>query len=198
MARMFGYYLERFDTSRFLEAAQPIEGFLFPDTYFFMPNTTDEQVVKAMRENFDTHVKLLSREIVAFGKPLEEVVIMASLLEREAHNTEDRRIIAGVLWNRIKRDMLLQVDAAFLYTLGKGTFDLTAADLKSDDPYNTYVNKGLPPGAIGSPSLDSLRAAVTPVQHDYLFYLADHENVTHYAKTYEEHLANKGKYLDSQ
>jgi len=195
MARIFGTLLERFDEERFLENALPHEGYLYPDTYFFLPNTTDEQVLSTMRQNFDEHIKLLGEEIVAFGKPLEEVVTMASLLEREAHNTLDRRKIAGVLWNRLDRGMLLQVDAAFLYTLGRSTFELTTADLKDDDPYNTYVHKGLPPGPIGSPSLNALRAAVTPVAHDYLFYLADHENVTYYSKTYEEHLEKKQLYL---
>lgn len=196
MTKIFAGYLQRFDKEKFLEAAQPQEGFLFPDTYFFMPNATEETVLTAMRQNFDTHVRLIGQEIVAFGKPLEEVVIMASLLEREAFNTEDRRKIAGVLWNRLNRNMLLQVDAAFAYTLGKGSFDLTVKDLTNkNDLYNTYVHKGLPPGAIGSPSMDSLLAAVTPIKHGYFFYLADKDHVTHYSKTYEEHLQLKKKYI---
>ncbi|OGG77238.1 hypothetical protein A3B35_02855 [Candidatus Kaiserbacteria bacterium RIFCSPLOWO2_01_FULL_54_24] len=195
MAAIFGGNLPRFDTERFLSEAQQYEGFLFPDTYFFLPNATDELVLTSLRQSFDEHIKLISKDIVAFGRPLKDIVIMASLLEREARLMEDRRKIAGVLWNRLDRGMLLQVDAAFLYTLGKGTFALTTSDLKSDDPYNTYVNKGLPPGAIGSPSMDSLLAAVTPVKHDYLFYLADRNHITYYAKTYEEHLKNKRKYL---
>ena len=197
MAAIFGAQLQRFDEKHFLEIAQPEERYLFPDTYFFLPNATEELVYSTMRENFDSHLNLISKEIVAFGKSLNDVVIMASLLEREAENSEDRRKISGVLWNRLNKGMLLQVDAAFLYTLGKGSFDLTKDDLKSKDPYNTYVYKGLPPGAIGSPSLDSLRAAATPVKHDFYFYLADHDHVTHYAKTYEEHLKNKRLYLGS-
>lgn len=197
MAYLFGAILERFDEDRFLENALPQEGYLYPDTYFFLPNTTENHVLDAMRKNFDERIKLLGEEIVAFGEPLEDVVIMASLLEREAHNTFDRRNIAGVLWNRLDRGMLLQVDATFFYTHGKGSFDLTTTELRDDDPYNTYVHKGLPPGPIGSPSLNALRAAVTPVEHDYLFYLADHDHVTHYSKTYEEHLEKKREYLDS-
>jgi UPF0755 protein len=91
--------------------------------------------------------------------------------------------------------MPLQVDVTFLYTIGKNTFQLTTDDLRTDHPYNTYTNKGLPPGPIGSPSLDSLEAAITPTKNDYLFYLADNTGVTHYAKTYEEHLRNKRQYL---
>src|SRR3989344_2929345 len=141
MAALFGSQLQRFDEEHFLEIAQPQEGYLFPDTYFFLPNATEELVVSTMRQNFDAHLKLIAEDIISFGKSLGEVVVMASLLEREAQDSEDRRKIAGVLWDRLKRDMLLQVDAAFLYTLGKGSFDLSAADLKSEDPNNTNVNK---------------------------------------------------------
>ncbi|OGG80094.1 hypothetical protein A3A39_02815 [Candidatus Kaiserbacteria bacterium RIFCSPLOWO2_01_FULL_54_13] len=197
MTTLFGGQLERFDEERFIADAQPVEGYLFPDTYFFLPNANDEQVLSSMRENFDAKITAIQTEIDAFGRPLEDVVVLASLLEREARNMDDRRKIAGVLWNRLKRGMLLQVDAAFLYTLGKGSFDLTVDDLASDDPYNTYVHKGLPPGAIGSPSLDSLLAAVTPIEHSYLYYLADKNNVTHYSKTYKEHLKKKRLYLGS-
>ena len=109
---------------------------------------------------------------------------------------QDRQMIAGVLWRRIKIGMALQVDAAFLYSLGYTTFDLTKEDLANKkDPYNTYANKGLPPGAIGSPSMSSLKAAVNPIDKGYLFYLADRNHVTHYSKTYEEHLRLKALYL---
>ena len=126
-----------------------------------------------------------------------DIVTMASILEKEAKNTRDRKMIAGVLWNRLDRGMLLQVDAVFLYTIGRTTFDLTMKDLASDSPYNTYRYKGLPPTPIGSPSLDSLVAAMTPTKSDYLFYLADNDHVTHYSKTYREHLRKKRLYLGS-
>jgi UPF0755 protein len=196
MAAIFATRLARFDRETFLLSAKPLEGYLFPDTYFFLPNASEKSIVEALRQNFDTNTATIEREVTAFGKPFSDVVIMASLLEREAHNTKDRRMIAGVLWNRLKRGMLLQVDAAFRYTTGKGTFDLTLEDLASDSPYNTYKHPGLPPTPIGSPSLDSILAAVTPVEHSYLYYLADRNGVTHYAKTYAEHLRNKQRYLN--
>lgn len=195
MAHIFDAYLLRFDPERFKVRALEHEGYLFPDTYFFLPNATEDMVVRAMRQNFDTKTTELTNDVEVFGKSFSHIVVMASLLEREASNTEDRRKIAGVLWNRIERNMPLQVDAAFLYTLGKGTFDLTTEDLKSDSPYNTYRYKGLPPTPIGSPSLDALRAAVTPIEHNYFFYLADRSHITHYSKTYEEHLRKKALYL---
>jgi UPF0755 protein len=197
MAKIYSSQLQRFDAEKFIEKAQPDEGFLFPDTYFFLPNATEDIVIKAMRQTFDTEIAKLAGEIDAFGKPLREVVIMASILEKEAFDHEDRRKIAGVLWRRIKIDMALQVDAAFLYSIGRATFTLTKEDLANeDDPYNTYVHKGLPPGAIGSPSLSSLRAAVTPIDGGYLFYLADRNHVTYYSKTYAEHLRLKALYID--
>lgn len=195
MAMIFGGRLLRFNNERFLEEAGPLEGYLFPDTYFFLPNATEDLVIRTMRQNFDTQITAIQDKIDAFGKPLKDVVIMASLLEREARKMEDRQKIAGVLWNRLKLGMLLQVDAAFLYTIGKGTYQLTAQDLKSDSPYNTYRYKGLPPSAIGSPSLSSVLAAVTPVKHKYLYYLADRNGVTYYSVTYAEHLRKKNAYI---
>lgn len=196
MAKVYGALLQRFDAGKFLEKAQPQEGFLFPDTYFFMPNATEDTVIVAMRQNFDSHIETLLGDITKYGKPLIDIVIMASLLEKEARNYDDRQMIAGVLWRRIKIGMALQVDAAFLYSLGYTTFDLTKADLAdTTDPYNTYVHKGLPPGAIGSPSMSSLKAAVNPIDKGYLFYLADSNHITHYSKTYEEHLRLKALYL---
>src|SRR3989338_5204741 len=196
MAVIFGGRLLRVKKEKVLEEASPVEGQLFPDTYFFLPNATEDLVVRTMRQNFDTQIATIQDKIDAFGKPLKDVVIMASLLEREARKMEDRRKIAGVLWNRLSRGMLLQVDAVFLYTIGKGSYHLTTKDLMSDSPYNTYRNKGLPPGAIGSPSLNSIVAAVTPTKNNYLYYLADRKGVTYYSVTYAEHLRKKRIYID--
>ncbi|MBI5644985.1 endolytic transglycosylase MltG [Candidatus Kaiserbacteria bacterium] len=195
MAIIFKSQLERFNPEHFLALAQPQEGYLFPDTYFFMPNATEETVIEAMRQNFDVQVGDIATTGRKSKRSFHDVVIMASILEREARISEDRRRIAGVLWNRIDRHMALQVDATFLYTIGKSTFQLTVKDLTTDSPYNTYTNKGLPPGPIGSPSLDSIKAAADPIPSSYLFYLADRSGVTHYSKTYEEHLRKKRIYL---
>lgn len=195
MAKIFATRLKRVDEARFVELALPSEGLLFPDTYFFLPNAREEMIIQAMRQNFDSHIADVDDELKASGRTLQDIITMASLLEREARNMTDRRMIAGVLWNRIDRDMLLQVDAAFLYTLGKATFDLTIEDLESDSPYNTYQNKGLPPTPIGNPSIESIRAAATPIEHAFLYYLADNHGTTYYSKTYEEHLRKKRLYL---
>lgn len=195
IALIFDRRLERFDETAFLERARDAEGYLFPDTYFFMPNATDETVYGAMRQNFDAHIASIFPPIASSSHSLSDIVIMASIIERESHDAEDRRLISGVLWNRIERDMALQVDAPFVYSIGKGTFQLTMRDLTSDSPYNTYKHKGLPPTAIGNPSLDSIKAALQPTENDYLFFLADKEGVTHFCKTYQCQLANKARYF---
>ncbi|MEN9561252.1 MAG: hypothetical protein RIQ56_525 [Candidatus Parcubacteria bacterium] len=195
MGHIFSTRLKRFNEKAFLEAAQPQEGFLFPDTYFFLPNATESQVLLAMRQAFDEKITDLQPLIASSTMNLKEIITLASIIEREARNSADRRMISGVLWNRLKKKMPLQVDVTFLYTIGKNSFQLTYADLKSESPYNTYVHKGLPPGPIGSPSIDSIQAALQPTKNDYLFYLADFSGVTHFSKTYEEHRAKKLQYL---
>lgn len=195
MAVIFANSLQRFNGERFLAKAGPQEGYLFPDTYNFLPNATEDAVIDALRQNFDQKISTIQPLIASSSHSLSDVVVMASILEREAYNTKDRRMIAGVLWNRIGRGMPLQVDATFAYTLGKGTFQITMKDLTTASPYNTYINKGLPPTAIGAPSLDSLTAAVTPTPNDFIYFLADKHGVTHYCVTYSCQLANKAKYF---
>ncbi|KKW16856.1 MAG: hypothetical protein UY57_C0031G0004 [Candidatus Kaiserbacteria bacterium GW2011_GWB1_50_17] len=161
MASLFAVYLKRFDEERFLSEARPMEGYLFPDTYFFLPNADDRLVLRTLRQSFYSRTVELEEEISASGRSLEDIVI----------------------------------NAVFLYSLGRTTFELTSADLASDSPYNTYRVRGLPPTPIGSPSFDSLRAAVTPIKSDYLYYLADRNNVTHFSETYEKHVEKKRLYL---
>ena len=195
MAALLDKQFERFDADNFLAQTRLQEGDLFPDTYFFLPNVTEDTVIQAMRQNFDAKIEPLLPQIASSTRSLSDIVIMASIIEREARNSADRRMISGVLWNRIARGMPLQVDVTFLYTIGKGTFQLTNRDLLTDSPYNTYMRKGLPPTAIGSPSLDSLEAAVNPTKNNYLYFLADHSGVTHFCKTYACQLANKARYF---
>ncbi|MDZ4227257.1 MAG: endolytic transglycosylase MltG [Patescibacteria group bacterium] len=195
IALIFGTRLQRFNAENFLAQAQPHEGYLFPDTYFFLPNATENTILQAMRQNFDSQTAELLPEIASSTRSLADIVTMASTIEREAYDSGDRRLISGVLWNRIRLGMPLQVDAPFVYSIGKGTFQLTVQDLAEQSPYNTYVNKGLPPTPIGNPSLDSLDAALYPAKTDYLYFLADKRGVTHFCKTYDCHLANKARYF---
>lgn len=195
MAAALARLLPHFSAPQFLQLAKEREGYIFPDTYHFSPSTDEAQVLKALAENFEKKIAPLQDEIRAFKRPFAQIMTMASLLEEEARTTESRRVIAGILWKRLDREMLLQVDAVFPYIFGNTPFDLTNGDLLTESPYNTYLHKGLPPTPIANPGLDSIKAAVTPLQTKYFFYLSDRDGVMHYAVTHDEHLANRAKYL---
>ena len=180
-AGQIGEILERaglFPQSEFIKAAEKEGGFLFPDTYRFYKTSEPEQVVARMRENFN---KKITPEILAEinlpaggqNKTLRDIIIMASLLEEEVQSTEDRKLVAGILWKRLKLGMGLQVDSA----------------------PDTYRYRGLPPGPISNPGMDAILAAVYPKPSPYLYYLSGKDGKTHYAKTLEEHAFNKYKYL---
>lgn len=172
------------------------EGYLFPDTYFFMPNTKADDVILMMRENFARQIKPYEEDILKFGKPLTDVVIMASIIEDEANGTlESKRVVSGILWKRLRLKMPLQVDAPFQYYNGKNSYTLTKDDLAEDHPYNTYVNEGLPPTAITNPGIDSIRAAITPTPTDYLYFLSDQKGNMYYATDFEGHKRNRELYL---
>lgn len=196
IARLFEDTFPEFDSVAFLRRVSGKEGYLFPDTYLFLPNVKEDEVADELERTFERKVSEIADEVASFGKPLEDVVIMASILEEEARTSESRRIISGILWKRLAIGMPLQVDAVFPYINGKNTYELTLEDLKIDSPYNTYKYKGLPIGPIGNPGLDSLRAAINPTTSPYLYYLSDREGNMHYAKTFAEHKENKRRYLN--
>lgn len=180
----------------FATLARPHEGYLFPDTYFFYETATSGVVIAALRENFDKKTAAFRVEAEASGRAWDDVITLASLVEEEAVTPEDRAIVSGILLARIDKGMALGVDATFAYTEGKGTRQITVSDLEDrDDPYNTYRHKGLPPGPITNPGLDAIDAALHPTTTAYLYYLSDEHGVLHFAKTFEEHKANKAKYI---
>ena len=152
-----------FPAEEFIKLAQSEEGYLFPDTYEFYGHTRPEEVIFKMKENFLKKASEVS----------PDAVIMASLLEEEAAQTEDRKIISGILWKRLGAEFPLQVDA---------------------EP-GTYEYLGFPPSPITNPGLDAIDAALHPASSPYWYYLSDKEGNTHYAKTFEEHKANRLKYL---
>ncbi|MEK7607674.1 MAG: endolytic transglycosylase MltG [Patescibacteria group bacterium] len=198
IAELFGKQKKftHFNQEKFITLATPYEGYLFPDTYLFLPNITVEDVIDVMLLNYQKRIETLASEIKAFGRPIRDVINMASIIEEEARTIETREIISGILWKRFDQGMPLQVDAAFVFVNGKkNSKDLTLEDLKIDSPYNTYVHRGLPPTPISNPGLDAIRATVHPIVTKYYFYLSDDEGNMHYAVTHDEHVANKEKYL---
>ncbi len=184
-----------FSKDDFLTLASLKEGYLFPDTYLFMPTATSGEVVKVLEDTFEKRIEGLSQEIAAFNRPLKDIITMASIVEEEGSDLESRRIIAGILWKRLDRGIPLQVDAAFKYILGKTSAELTVDDLKTDSPYNTYRYRGLPPTPIANPGVESITATVTPIDTPYLYFLTGDDGKMYYAKTLEEHNLNKAKYL---
>jgi UPF0755 protein len=196
MAEMYARVLPRFDKKSFLIQATPHQGFLFPDTYYFLPNVHEDTVIKTMQANFDQRIASHPEIFAHTTHSMRDIVIMASIVEKEANKDYDRRMIAGVLWNRISKGIPLQSDVPIIYVTGKADSKLTLTDLKNDSPYNTYVHKGLPIGAVNNPSFSALAAAANPIKNDYLFYLADSNDTTYYARTYAEHLKFKAQYID--
>jgi len=189
--------LPTFSKQLFLDSVSKdnLEGYLFPDTYLIMPNMKEQDIVNIMNDNFTEKIKGVITEIQAYGKSVSDVIKMASIIEEEARVYESRQIIAGILWKRIALRMPLQVDASFKYINGKTTKTLTLDDLKIDNPYNSYTNRGLPPTPISNPGIEAIRAAVNPIKTPYLYFLSDDNGNMHYASTFDEHIANKFKYL---
>ncbi len=165
--------LVNFNKEKFLENAQKKEGYLFPDTYFFFTTDNEQDVLNAMSQNFEKKIKGVRASILELGKNEKEVIVMASIIEREAKGDSDREIISGILWNRLKIGMPLQVDAAPI----------------------TYKNKGLPENPIANPGLKAINAALYPKASPYVFYIHGKDGNTYFAKTFAEHKKNIQKYL---
>jgi UPF0755 protein len=179
--------------TRLPASAGDAEGFLFPDTYFFATGDDPDRIVASMVGAFKQKFYDPDWVPASTQKPwgsLYQVVILASLVEKEAQADSERPLIAGVLLGRIRKGMRLQCDATVQYALLTHHERLTLADLKVPSPYNTYLHKGLPPGPICNPGLPSLQAALHPQATDYLFYVARPGQKTHvFTRTFEEHQA---------
>ncbi|MEY2640952.1 MAG: hypothetical protein RL150_345 [Candidatus Parcubacteria bacterium] len=196
IGELFEQEFAYFDKDAFYQLTEGKEGYLFPDTYQFLETVKAYEVVAALEENFAKQTAALLPLMKASERTLEDVVIMASIIEREA-TADSRQAVGNILWKRIEIEMPLQVDATFVYSVGRGTFDLTKADLANEDnPYNTYTHKGLPPTAISNPGFESLKAAATKEDTDYLFFLTGHDGEMYYAETFEGHKRNRARYLN--
>lgn len=194
----------------FLEAAKNSEGMLFPETYLFPKDVTAAKVVSTMKNTFNQKVtKEMIADAAKNSMDLNEVLTLASIVERETRTDEERPIVAGILLKRMEIGMALQTDATLQYILGcresykPGQIPLdcdwwnvpTVEDKKLRSAYNTYTNQGLPPAPIANPGLTSIKAVIYPEESDYLYYIHDKDGKIRYGKTLEEHNANVQKYL---
>lgn len=184
-----------FNSDEFVAKASSFEGYLFPETYLVFKTLTPDELIQKMNKEYQSRTKKLFPEKSTDKKREASIVIMASLLEREARNETEAQVIAGILMKRLEKGIPLQVDAPFMYLLNKTSAQLNARDLQKDGPYNTYTRKGLPVGPIGNPGMGMINAALHPQTSQYLYYLHDSKGEIHYAKTYEEHLSNKKKFI---
>jgi UPF0755 protein len=186
------------------------EGYLYPDTYVINKDATFDDLVQKALSNFEEKItEQMLADIHEQGKTFKDIVVLASIIEKEVGRnttealTEDdleamqheRELVASVFYNRLEIGMALQSDATVNYVTGKSDRSARSEDLEVDSRYNTYRYAGLPPGPIGNPSINSIRAAIYPAQSDYLYFLHDPEGIPYFGKTLEEHNSNREKYL---
>lgn len=191
----------------FLSASKDLEGYLFPDTYLFPKEVSGTAVVTRMKATFDRKIEEYKDEIENSNLSLDEIVTLASILERETRTRAERPVVAGILLNRIEVGMPLQADATAQYAhanvkcRGKTDCDwwprpLLREDLTIDSPYNTYKISGLPPHAIANPGITALTAAIEPEDSSYFYYIHEEDGTVHYGKTLDEHNENVRRYLN--
>lgn len=191
-----------FDSAEFLELAQGEEGVFFPDTYLVPKEITAQSMYALLKSTFDRKVIAdLKDEIDQSDFSSDQIIVLASLLEREAQNYEDMRLVSGILRNRLALSMPLQIDATLQYAKGYSQSEQSwwptpyANDKKIDSPFNTYLVVGLPPRPISNPGLSAIKAALLPTKSNYLYYIHDAQGVMYVAETLEQHNANVNKYL---
>ena len=170
-----------------------LEGYLFPKTYQIRKGASEHEIIDRMLAQFhEEYHSAWTEQLKARNMSIHDMVTLASIIEREVAVAKERPIVAGVYYNRMSQDILLQADATVQYALGKQKERLTYKDLELDHAYNTYKHKGLPPGPIAAPGKSALEAVVKPEQHDYLFYVTKKNGTGEhfFSKTYNEHLRN--------
>lgn len=184
-----------FDAEAFLAITENKEGYLFPDTYFVPEEFTAQELADLLMETYHARVEPLNDVMASSTFSEYEVLILASILEREANSEESMRMVSGILQNRLEIGMALQTDASIEYALHKPLSELTSEDLDMDTPYNTYLYPGLVPTPIGNPGLTAIEAVLHPEHTEYFYYITGDDGNFYYAKTFDEHKANIARYL---
>ncbi len=200
MANIAEEILLDFSVEEYLLLTSNLEGYLFPETYFVPKTFTAKELIELQKKTYEQNISPLRPSIEKSPLTEYEVLILASIIEREANSEKSMRKVAGILLNRLAINMPLQADASIEYVIDTPLNELPAGKLamklrELDSPYNTYLNIGLPPTPIGNPGLMSIRAVLYPIVSEYLFYITAPDGVFHYAKTFAEHTRNVEKYL---
>jgi len=195
-----GELFENFDEERFLANTTELEGKLFPETYFIPPSYSDQEILALLLDTYTEKMSVLQEKIAAHPLTEAEVIILASIIEREANTPESMKLVSGILQNRLEINMALQADASIEYVietpLGQLPPGQLAAELRElDSPYNTYLYTGLPPTPIGNPGLDAITAVLEPTESDYFYYITSDDGIFYYSETYDQHLRNISLYL---
>ncbi|WP_020615817.1 endolytic transglycosylase MltG [Paenibacillus daejeonensis] len=176
---------------------QLLEGYLFPETYELVKDSTEQDIITRMLTELDRKLQQLPEgwedELETLGVSFHEMMTIASMIEREVVLPEERPVVAGIIYNRLQDNMMLQIDATVQYALGRQKDRLFESDLLIESPYNTYQQTGLPPGPIASPSLAAIEAALYPEDTEYFFYVTKKDGTSghYFSVTYNEHLRNK-------
>jgi len=173
IASILAVKLPGFRKDLFMAKVEGKQGYLFPDTYFFYPLDTSDEIVQKLSNDFGIRTRKISSQIKSSNKDFSDILIMASILEGEASGPDDIKIISGILWKRIALNMPLQVDI----------------------DKSTYTHKGLPNAPLNNPGLMSMDGSLNPISSSYLYYLHDKNGTVHYARTFEEHKRNINNYL---
>lgn len=174
-----------------------LEGFLFPDTYRIFFDASADDIVKKLISEFEKKTAGIFSQRYKGAKEYTpyQILILASILEREVQRNEDRSKVADIFYRRMMSGMPLQADSTVNYITGKKTPSASALDISLDSPYNTYKNHGLPPTPICNPGLSALMGALHPTPNSFWYFLTTPDGTVVYSKTFEEHVRNKKKYL---
>ncbi len=187
--------LRDFDADEFMKITEGLEGKLFPDTYLLPKTYTAKELADLLLETYETRVGPLRAAMAKANLTEDQVINLASILEREANSPESKAMVAGIFLRRLEIGMPLQADATMEYVIDKPLNELVAADLDRESPYNTYLNAGLPPTPIGNPGLTAIQAVLEPASSTYLFYLTGNDGEFYYANTYDQHKVNINRHL---
>ena len=177
-------------------AGQSVEGYLYPATYNLLRSGDEEQLISQMVGQFEKkYADLLAASSPVTWLSRREIVTLASIIEKEAVSPEEKPIISSVFHNRLQIGMPLQSDPTAVYGVRAFFGKVTKKDIKRPSPYNTYLNKGLPPGPIGNPGSESLKAALSPARTNYLYFVARRDGTHQFSRTLDEHNRAVNRYL---